>query len=89
MTDFHAEHEQAVWVSHELMVHVQESLMEAKEKAETAVGAVAQATGGNNCRSEAGRNAFEISATLADFIDELHRKVDVIKGELERYANGF
>lgn len=89
MTDWRGQHEEGAYAGRQAVTELQEVLLLAKEKAQIAAGAVAMATGGHNCRSEAGRNAFELVATLEEFTDEMIRKTEVINSEIDRYINGF
>jgi hypothetical protein len=68
---------------------MQETLSLATDKAENALAVTTLATGGEFCKSEAGRIAFEAAAIFGDKIAEVYRMAEVAVAELDRYAGGF
>jgi hypothetical protein len=82
-------HQQAVFAAIQATGEFQGVLNAAKEQWETAIGLVANCTGGNMSSSEAGRNAFSMAAQMPDMIDELYSHTYRIVAELERYQGGF
>jgi hypothetical protein len=63
-------------------------LIAAAEKQELCLDQVVQAVG-DSPQTEAGRMAFEWTASLADRISELIRIADNVHTQLSQYAEGF
>jgi hypothetical protein len=89
MSDPREAHQEATRAAIGAVGEVQGLLHAAHDAAETAIGLIAQATGGNNCSAESGRNAFEFGAGLPEHIQEVLRRTFQIVSELERYQGGF
>lgn len=90
MSDFERDrHYGAVNAAKEAIGEVQGTLSVLREQIENALGLVANATGGNSCPMESGRNAFEFTAGLIDEQETLFQHTTGIVHELERYAGGF
>jgi len=90
MTSAHEAHQEAVAVAKQAIGEVQELLAATTAKLEeSTIGAVYNATGGENCAMESGRIAFEWTSGLRERVDEIYRVTDNINAELDRYAGGF
>jgi flagellar hook-basal body complex protein FliE len=68
---------------------LQETLSLATDKAENALAVTALATGGDQCQSEAGQNAYSFAAMLNEKIQDVYRVAEQAVAELERYDGGF
>jgi hypothetical protein len=89
VTDPWGAHQEAVRAAIGAIGEVQGALHTAHSNAETAIGLIAQATGGELCPAESGRNAFGFGAGLPEHIQEVLRRTFQIVSELERYQSGF
>lgn len=90
MTSAHEAHQEAVAVAKSAIGEIQELLAAITARLEeSTIGAVYNATGGENCAMESGRIAFQWTSGLRESIDEVYRTTDNINAELDRYAGGF
>lgn len=83
------EHMAEVYAAKNAIGEAQDALANLIDKSEYAVTMTAAATGGHDCNSEAGQNAFGFVAGLEQTLEELAGRLAKATAELDRYAGGF
>ena len=82
-------HHESVAVAIHAVGSVQGNISAGRDNGEHLTALIMACTGGGSTGSEAGRNAFELAASLLEKFDELYRTTEAVKAELERYDGGF
>ena len=82
------EHLAAIEAANQALDLVSQTVNAAIVQSQRAATAVAMATGGNNCSTMTGREAFEMAAGLEDLAREFSNRVMLTRGAMVNYRNG-
>lgn len=87
MSDARQEHYEAVWAAKEGASDMASLLARLTENARTNLQIVQSATGGDQCSSSHGRDAFEVSAALVTALEPLMGALAQIEEDLNVYMS--